>query len=195
LLPLVLLPLVLAHRKTTRYTETMNTKILPILGRRSVRKYRAGEPVSHDDVQALLEAAMAAPSAMAQDPWRFLVLRERAALATLADWLPHGKMLNEAALGIVVCGDLARAHCQELSYLLQDCTAAVENLLLAAHLLGLGAVWLGVHPNEDRVAGIRQSFGMPDGILPVAAISIGHPAETPALRTRFNAAYVHAERW
>jgi nitroreductase len=173
----------------------MNTKILPILGRRTVLKYRAGEPVSHDDVQALLEAAMSAPSAMAQDPWRFLVLRDRASLAALADWLPHGKMLNEAALGIVVCGDLARAHRPELSYLLQDCTAAVENLLLAAHLLGFGAVWLGVHPNEDRVAGIRQSFGVPDDILPVAAISIGYPAEHPVPRTRFNPDFVHTERW
>lgn len=138
---------------------------------------------------------MAAPSAMAQDPWHFLVVRDRAALAALAEVLPHGKMLNDAALCIVVCGEQACAHRQELSYLLQDCVAATENLLLAANMLGLGAVWLGVHPNEDRVSGIRQYFGIPEAILPIAAISIGYPAEQPEARTRFNAAVVHTEQW
>ena len=172
----------------------MNAKIQPLLSRRSIRHYTR-EPVSDGDVCALLEAAMAAPSAMATDPWCFLVVRDRAALAALAEILPHGKMLNEAALGIVVCGEPARAHRQELSYLLQDCSAAVENLLLAAHLLGLGAVWLGVHPNEDRIGGIRARFGVPQEILPLATIAIGHPAEHPAPRTRYSAASVHTERW
>jgi len=172
----------------------MNEKIRPILSRRSIRKYTA-EPVTDEEVHALLEAAMAAPSAMATDPWRFLVLRDRASLATLAEILPYGKMLNEAPLGIVVCGDIARANRQELSYLLQDCSAAVENLLLAAHFLGLGAVWLGVHPNEDRVTGIRAHFGVPQHILPIAAIAIGHPAEHPAPRTRYADACVHLGRW
>ncbi len=173
----------------------MNDKILPLLGRRSVRAFLPGAAVSDDDVRALLEAAMAAPSAMARDPWRFLVLRERADLAALADLLPHGQMLRQAALGIVVCGDPAQAHRQELSYLLQDCSAAVENLLLAAHLLGLGAVWLGVHPNEDRVTGIRRQFGVPGTILPVAAIAVGRPAEAPEPRTRFNPDFVRTGRW
>lgn len=172
----------------------MNTKILPILSRRSIRNYTQ-EPVSDNEVRALLEAAMAAPSAMATDPWRFLIVRDRAALAALAEILPHGKMLSKAALGIVVCGEPARAHRQELSYLLQDCSAAVENLLLAAHLLGLGAVWLGVHPNEDRISGIRARLGVPPEVVPLAAIAIGRPGEHPAPRTRYNAAFVHAERW
>ncbi len=172
----------------------MNSKIQPILSRRSIRKY-TGEPVTDDEVRALLEAAMSAPSAMATDPWRFLVLRDRASLAALADILPYGKMLNDAAVGIVVCGDLAHAHRQELSYLLQDCSAAVENLLLAAHLLGLGGVWLGVHPNEDRITRIRACFGVPPEILPLAAISIGRPAEHPAPRTRYQEASVHMGRW
>lgn len=172
----------------------MNDTILPILSRRSVRAYTA-EPVTDSDVQALLEAAMSAPSAMATDPWRFLVLRDRADLAALADILPHGKMLNSAPVGIVVCGEQACAHRQELSYLLQDCSAAVENLLLAASLMGLGAVWLGVHPNADRVDGIRARFGVPPEILPIAAIAVGHPAEAPAPRSRFRAGSVHLGRW
>lgn len=173
----------------------MNDKILPLLERRSVRVYRQGEAVGDDELRALLEAAMAAPSARACDPWRFLVVRERADLDALADLLPYGKMLRHAPLGIIVCGDQAQANRQELSYLLQDCSAAVQNLLIAAHLLGLGAVWLGVHPNEDRVTGIRRLFGVPEAILPIAAISIGRPAETPAPRTRFNPDFVHNGRW
>jgi nitroreductase len=172
----------------------MNERILPILSRRSIRAYTA-EPVSDADVRALLESAMSAPSAMATDPWRFIVVRDRAALAALAEILPHGKMLNQAQVGIIVCGEPARAHRQELSYLLQDCSASIENLLLAAHLLGLGAVWLGVHPNQDRIDGIRARFGVPDDILPLAAIAIGHPTETPAPRSRYRAEAVHADRW
>lgn len=172
----------------------MHSQIQAIVSRRSIRKY-TGEPIADTEVRSLLEAAMSAPSAMATDPWRFLVLRDRAALASLAEILPYGKMLNDAALGIVVCGDLAKAHRQALSYLLQDCSAAVENLLLAAHFLGLGAVWLGVHPNEDRIEGIRARFGVPQTILPLAAISIGHPAEHPAARTRYVESSVHHDRW
>jgi len=172
----------------------MNHSILPIVGRRSVRKY-TNKPVTDEQVRALLEAAMSAPSAMAMDPWRFLVLRERASLSALAEILPHGKMLNDAALGIVVCGDLSKAHGQSLSYLLQDCSAATENLLLAAHFMGLGGVWLGVHPNEDRIEGIRTRFGVPPPVLPLAALSIGYPSEHPAMRTRYTDASVHTERW
>jgi nitroreductase len=172
----------------------MNDKILPLLGRRSVRAY-TGEPVTDDEVRALLEAAMAAPSAMAKDPWRFLVVRDPAALAALAEGLPNGKMLAGAPLGIIVCGELAAAHRQELSYLLQDCSAALENLLLAAHLLGLGAVWLGVHPNADRVEHIRRLFGVPEEVLPVGAVAVGRPAERPPPRTRYNPTAVHAGRW
>lgn len=172
----------------------MNPMIQPIIGRRSIRKY-TDQSVTDAEVRALLEAAMSAPSAMATDPWRFLVLRDCASRAALAELLPYGKMLNDAAVGFVVCGDLAKAHHQDLSYLLQDCSAAVENLLLAAHALGLGGVWLGVHPNEDRIAGIRARFGVPATILPIAAISLGHPAEQPAARTRYTDAYVHVEQW
>jgi len=172
----------------------MSDKILPILSRRSIRKYTA-EPVTDDEVRALLEAAMSAPSAMATDPWRFIVLRDRASLAALANLLPFGRMLNEAPLGIIVCGDLAHAHRQELSYLLQDCSAAVENLLLAANLLGLGAVWLGVHPNEDRITGIRARFGVPQQVLPIAALAIGRPDEHPAPRTRYKDSSVHIGHW
>lgn len=169
-------------------------KLALILGRRSIRSYRPGE-VTEETVQCLLEAAMAAPSACAKDPWRFVVIRNRATLKRLTEALPNGQMLAGAAVGIFVCGDLEAAHGRQLSYMLQDCSAAIENLLLAVHALGLGAVWLGVHPREDRIAQVRAVLELPAHVLPVSGISIGHPGETKEPRTRFNPAFVHLEKW
>jgi nitroreductase len=138
---------------------------------------------------------MAAPSAAAKDPWRFVVIRNRRTLADIAAALPNGQMIATAALGIAVCGELPAAHDQQLSYLLQDCSAAIENLLLCSHILGLGACWLGVHPREQRVHALRQILALPPTVIPVACISIGYPAETPKPRTRFNRDYVHLEQW
>ncbi len=165
-----------------------------IFGRRSIRLY-ASTAVSEASVQKLLQAAMAAPSAAAKDPWRFVVIRNRRTLADIAAALPNGQMLADAALGIAVCGDLQAAHDQQLSYLLQDCSAAIENLLLCAHVLGLGACWLGVHPREQRMNALRQILSLPPGVLPVACVAIGFPAETKEARTRFNRGYVHFDRW
>lgn len=172
----------------------MNPKLLPLFARRSVRRY-TDSPIDDPTVRDLLEAAMAAPSAMARDPWHFITVRDPATRNRMADALPNGQMLRQAPLGLLVCGDLETAHAGELSYLLQDCTAAVENLLLAATLLGLGACWLGVHPRPDRVKAMRELFALPDRILPVAAIALGHPAEQPAARTRFRAEAVHHGAW
>ena len=101
---------------------------------------------------------MAAPSAMTKDPWRFVVIRDPQMLPRLAAALPGGKMLPAASMAIVVCGDLEAAFDRQLSFLLQDCSAAIENLLLCAHVLGLGACWVGVHPSEEACRQLR-GFG------------------------------------
>jgi nitroreductase len=173
---------------------TMNPLLSGLFARRSVREYQARD-VDDSLVQDLLEAAMAAPSAVAKDPWEFIVVRDRATRRRIAEGLPNGKMLADASLGIVVCGDLRRAHDGQLSYLLQDCSAAVENMLLAASLLGLGACWLGVHPRPDRIVHLRSLLGIPEPIIPVAVVSVGWPAEAPEPRTRFRADAVHHETW
>ena len=172
----------------------MNAKLAPLFTRRSVRQY-SGEPVTDAEIRDLLEAAMAAPSACAKDPWHFVVVRGRAVLDKLAEVLPNGPMLRQADAAIIVCGDLARAHRNQESYLIQDCSAAVQNILLAATTLGLGACWLGVHPNEERIGPIRQQFGIPAEITPVAVVALGRPAEFPEPRTRFRADAVHAGKW
>jgi nitroreductase len=165
-----------------------------ILGRRSIRAYQP-VPVSDEMVADLLAAAMAAPSACGKDPWRFVVVRNRASLEAIAEALPNGKMLASAAVGIAVCGDLHAAHAGELSYLLQDCSAAIENLLLAAHALGLGACWLGVHPRQTRIDALTKLLRLPGKVVPVSCIAVGWPAEQKPPRTRFEPSYVHAETW
>lgn len=161
-----------------------------IFARRSIRQYSA-EPVGESDIQTLLEAAMAAPSASNLRPWHFVVITERATLNRLADLHPYAKMLYQAPLCIAVCGDPSVSE----KFWVQDCSAATENLLLAVTALGLGAVWLGVFPDQKRVSDVRQSLGIPEPIIPLNLIAIGHPAERKEPRTQFEASRVHRERW
>jgi nitroreductase len=172
----------------------MNPKLNLIFARRSVRRYQ-DKPVADNLIHDILEAAMAAPSAAAKDPWHIVVIRDKSMLARIAAGLPNGKMLADANVGFVVCGDLGTAHDRQISYLLQDCSAAIENLLLAVTGLGLGACWLGVHPREDRIAHLRKLLKLPDPVVPVAAISVGWPAEDKEPRTRYTEAKVHREAW
>ena len=167
----------------------MNPMLDFIWTRRSVRTFTP-EPVAEADVRSMLEAAMAAPSACCKDPWEFIVLRQAAARKAVASCLPNGGFLADAPLGIIVCGYPKRAHAESLSYLLQDCSAAIENILLAANALGLGSCWLGIHPREERIAALHKALDFPSGCPPVAAIAIGHPLQRPEPRTRFDPAKV-----
>lgn len=172
----------------------MNPALDFIFSRRSVRKFQDRE-ISDAVIQDLLEAAMAAPSAVARDPWHFIVIRRRNVLDRMIEILPNAPMLREAPGAIIVCGDITRAHDGLESYLLQDLSAAVENILLAATTLGVGTCWLGVHPRQPRMDGIRGLFDLPHTIVPFAGIAMGYPREQPAPRTRFLPDRVHQEVW
>ncbi|WP_041623569.1 nitroreductase family protein [Spirochaeta thermophila] len=165
-----------------------------ILSRRSVRRYRP-EEVPAETIRLLLKAAMAAPSAVGKDPWRFIVMRDEEVRTQVSEGLPNGKFLAEAPLGIAVCGDLQAAHAGMEGYLVLDCAAAIENLLLAASGLGLGACWLGVYPRKERMDYLREVFSLPGHIVPVACIALGYPAEEKEPRTRYREEYVHWDRW
>ncbi len=183
------------EHENKKIKNTIMTDFIEIIfGRRSIRAYK-DKPVDDATVEQILEAAMAAPSAVAKDPWRFIVVREKATLQRISDGLPNGKMLAKAPIGLVVCGDINAAHGNELSYMLQDCSAAIQNLLLATHVNGLGACWLGVHPRMERVAHIQNVFQLPENIIPIASIAIGYPDEQKEPRTRYKEQYVHYERW
>jgi nitroreductase len=169
-------------------------KLAFIFERRSIRVYVPGE-VSEEQVQKLLAAAMVAPSAAGKNPWHFVVVRKRQALLRIAMVLPQGQMLETSSLGIAVCGDLEVAHDNQISYLLQDCAAAIENLLLCAHILGLGTCWLGVYPREDRIKILKETLALPASIIPVALISVGHPGESKEPHTAYYPDRVHSEVW
>jgi nitroreductase len=161
-----------------------------IFARRSIRAY-TGEPVSHEAITQILEAGMAAPSSNNRKPWHFVVIRDRATLTKLAEAHPHGKMLSEAAAAIAVCGDTSISP----DFWVQDCSAATENMLVAVAALDLGAVWLGGHPREDRVAAIREVLGIPAHAGVLCLISIGHPGEKKEPRTQYDPKRIHDEKW
>lgn len=163
-----------------------------IYTRRSIRHY-TNETVPDDLLETVLRAAMAAPSAQNQQPWQFIVIRERATLDVIPQFHPHAQMLKEAGLAVVVCGDL-RLETSEGRWQ-QDCCAAVENMLLAAHAVGLGAVWVGVYPREEHVVKIRSLLHLPDVIVPLAIIPLGFPAEKKKPGDRFDRRRIHANRW
>ena len=134
---------------------------------------------------------MAAPSASNRQPWHFVVVTDLGTRAALAESHPYAKMLLQAPLCIVPCGDPGISD----AYWVQDVSAATENILLAAVGLGLGAVWCGVHPRAERVAAVREVLGIPEGIVPFALVAVGHPAEAKEARTQYDAARVHRGRW
>ncbi|GAA0721288.1 nitroreductase family protein [Clostridium malenominatum] len=163
-----------------------------IFKRRSIRKY-TGEKVSEELLKKLLEAAMAAPSAGNQQVWEFIVVRDRKVLEDITKVHPYAQMLKEAGAAIVVCADISREKYK--NYWVQDCAAATENILIEAEYLGLGAVWLGVHPVEERVRGIKDLFKLPKDVYPLSIISIGHPAEKKEPANRFDENKIHYDRW
>ena len=163
-----------------------------ILTRRSIRKY-TDEAVSDELVTELLRAAMAAPSAANQQPWQFVVIRDPRVLEAVSTATPYAGMTRQAQVAVVICGDLAREIAP--GYWVQDCAAATENLLIAANDLGLGAVWLGFYPGEERVAALRDILGTPENVVPFAVVPIGHPAEKPGPADRFDATRIHHDRW
>ena len=163
-----------------------------IITRRSIRNY-SGEPVSKDAIESILRAAMYAPSANNQQPWHFLVVDDDGIKEQITQIHPYAKMVKEASFGILICGD----ESLELSkgYWAVDCAAATQNLLLAAHGIGLGAVWCGVHPREERKAAFKKLFNLPDHIQPFAVVSIGKPAEEKPVPERFKPERIHWNVW
>jgi len=163
-----------------------------LLTRRSIRKY-TDQPVTDDQVREILRAAMAAPSAGDQRPWEFLVIRGRTTRMALTQVHPHASMLPSAAVAILVVAD-PRRQLHE-NYWPVDCSIATQNLLLGAHALGLGAVWLGVYPRMERVAAIQKLLEIPDPVTPFALVSLGHPAEAKSPAERYDESRVHWDRW
>ena len=167
-----------------------------ITARTSVRKFDSSKPVSDTDIEKILRAGMCAPSAMDRRPWEFIVVRDKAKLAALGSRLPYSRCGNGAQAAIVVCGNLDNGlPGRGKEYWIHDCSAATMNILLAAKGLGLGAVWTGVYPGEDRVAVVREVLSIPEGYAPLNVIPLGYPAENPTPKEKWNPAKVHHDKW
>ena len=160
-----------------------------IAERKSVRKY-LNKSVEEDKIDAMVKAGMAAPSGMDRRPWEFVVVTDREALDSMAAKLPYAKMLTNAPLAIVVCGDTTRS-----SYWYLDCSAATQNILLTAEALGLGAVWTAAYPYEDRIDVVRQNTGLPENIVPLCVIPIGYPDGPQKAKDKFDLQRVHRNKY
>lgn len=161
-------------------------------GRRSIRRYTA-EPVPEALTVEILQAAMSAPSAGNEQPWHFVVITDRRLLGEIPRIHPYAQMSKEAAVAILVCGDLHRDRLD--GFWVQDCSAATENILVAAHARGLGAVWVGIYPREERVVAFRRLLGIPEHVVPFALVPMGHPAEQKPPADRYDPERVHQNSW
>jgi len=161
-----------------------------IFQRRSIRKYTS-QPINHDDIVLLLEAGMAAPSANNVQPWYFVVIDRRDTLDRMAEVHPYGKMLFEAPLAIAVVGDTRKSPRSWA----QDCSAATQNILLAVAGLGLGGVWLGVHPRPERQEPLKALLDIPEEYMILSLLSIGHPDEHKPPRCQYDESKVKWNSW
>ena len=169
-----------------------NEAIKNIMTRRSIRKY-TGQSVEKEKIEILLKAAMSAPSAGNQQPWDFIAITQKEVIKKVRQASPHAGPLEGAPLCIIVCVNLQKERYPGNWVL--DCSAATENILLAAHAISLGAVWIGIYPEQDRMKYLSRIFDLPENIKPMAVISIGYPAEEKGPADRFTDTNVHWEKW
>ena len=163
-----------------------------IVTRTSVRQYETGVSINETETAALMHAAMAAPTAVNRQPWEFVVIDRRDILDALAEALPYAKMLARAPMAIAVCGNSERfLDGDDATLWQQDLSAATENILLAAHALGLGAVGTCLYPHQDRMKAATRMLAIPEGIVPFAIIPIGRPAATPDPRDKWRPDRIH----
>lgn len=168
--------------------ELMDT----ILTRRSIRKFTK-DKVSNVEIKELIRAGMQAPSAGNKQPWHFVVINDQKKLNAITKFHKYAKMLKQAPTAILVCGEVKEED--TCGYWIQDCSAATQNILLAAHSKGLGAVWLGIFPTEERMEGIRKLLNLPKKIYPLSLIAIGHPAEVKKTVDRFDEKKIRYDVW
>jgi nitroreductase len=163
-----------------------------IFRRKSIRKYK-NLGISDEIVETLLRAAMQAPSAGDEQPWEFIILRNKETMKKITEFHPYSDMLLNTDVAIVICGDKAKEVFE--GYWVQDCSAATENILIEAESMNLGAVWLGVYPMEDRVAALKELLKLPESVIPLAIVPLGYPDENVAAVNRFNPERIHREIW
>lgn len=163
-----------------------------IFTRRSIRKY-TGEPISDQDMETVLRAGFHAPSAHNYQPWEFIILRDKSNMERIAKVHPYAKMLPHAEACIIVCGDNKKQT--TTGFLIEDCSAAIQNILIAAHGIGLGAVWCGLYPVTHLTQEVNKVCSLPDHIVPVGMVVLGHKGEEKKTVDKYDSTKVHHEVW
>lgn len=165
-----------------------------IFKRKSVRHF-TGEKLSANEIEILLRAGMAAPTAVNMQPWEFIVVNDTNLLQTMSENLPHAKMLERAAVGIVVVAVPEKAHRGWKEYAIIDCCCASENILIAAESIGLGGVWVAVYPNIDRIEFVRKILAIPQFAIPLNVITIGRPTGEDQPKDKFISEKIYFNKW
>lgn len=168
--------------------ETFHT----IINRRSIRKYKF-KKIEDDKINLLLKAAMYAPSAMNLQPWHFIVINSESILQETVKSIPHAEMIKQSGNAILVCGDSSLEKNE--SWLIQNCSAAVQNILLTAYDLQLGSCWIAVHGMPDVIDNVVRQFSLPSNIIPIALIALGYPDEVVKAEDRFDKNKIHFNKW
>ena len=183
--------------KNKQNSENMKEQVVleNIQTRTSIRQF-TGEKILQEHVDKLLHAAMSAPSAINRQPWAFVVVTDQQLLDQMGEAMPNCRCNNGAAVAFVMCGDMTKAIDGDMQgFWIHDVSAATENLLLAAHAMGLGAVWTGVYPRMERVKMVQDFLSLPEHIIPLCIVPVGVPAEQPAVKDKYNAEIIHYNKW
>lgn len=177
---------IVTMKKTESVDNGANVIINNIMTRTSIRSF-TDEALNDEQIETILRAGMAAPSAVNKQPWKFVVVKNRAKLKEIADSIGPSRPAASAACVIAVCGDMTKTlDGIGRDFWIHDCSAATENILLAAHALGLGAVWMGIFPDTDRVKTVRSILDIPETQEILSLVAIGHPAENPTPKDKWN---------
>jgi len=176
-------------------TEQASTTLHDIQTRTSIRHY-TDQQLTDAQIEQLLRAGMSAPTACNKQPWEFVVVRDAATRTALAEAFGAWRMAAEAPVVFVVCGNMLNAlEGDNQSYWIEDCSAATENILLAAHAIGLGGVWCGVRPSAERCQMVSQLVGLPSYVKPLCLVCVGYPAENPEPKDKWNTEKIHNDKW
>lgn len=169
-----------------------NNPLSWLFSRRSIRKY-SEKTIAESDIDTILRAGMYAPSAVNRQPWHFIVTSDAELFGKIMEIHPNARFLGGASHAILVCGDEKLQH--DDGYYLADCGAATQNILLSAHMLGIGSCWIGIFPRLERAEHFSKLFGLPSHVKPFALVSLGYPAEEKQTPERFNREKIHYDRW
>lgn len=191
----VLLLIIKFGSNTPKEMDQTNNTLEIIHQRKSVRNY-TDQKVEKEKLEALVKAGMAAPTAVNKQPWAFVVIDDKDVLNQLGDALPYAKMAKKAGGAIIVCGDLSKAlEGWEQEFWIQDCSAATQNILLAAESMGLGAVWTAAYPAKDRMKSVIEILNLPEHIIPLNVIPIGYPKGIEKPKDKWKPENMHWQKW